>query len=55
MGILKVAITILGAILLPYLLFVLPKRVRKNHGARTRYYIFFIAALFIIIVVKIFR
>lgn len=56
MGILKVAITILGAVLFFYLLFALPARVRKSRSARQRYYLFFfMAAIFIIIVVRMFH
>ena len=56
MGILKVAITILAVVVASYLLFIMPKRVRNSRSARMRYYIFFfVAAIFIFVVVKIFR
>jgi len=56
MGILKVAITILAIVLVPYLLFSLPKRVRNSRSARIRYYIFFfVTALLIVLVVRMFR
>lgn len=56
MGIFKAALTILVLVLVPYLLFVLPKRVRQSRSARMRYYIFFFAAaLLIVLVVRIFR
>jgi len=56
MGITKVAITILVVVLVPYLLYVLPKRVRQSRSARIRYYVFFFAvAIFIVLVVRILR
>jgi uncharacterized membrane protein len=56
MGILKVAITVLILVLVPYLLFSLPRRVRNSRSARMRYYIFFfVVALFIAYVVRLFH
>lgn len=56
MGIFKAALTILAVVLVPYLLFVLPKRVRQSRSARMRYYLFFFSALiFTILVVRFFR
>jgi len=52
-NIFKVAITVFAFIFVPYLIFVLPKRVRNHPSARMRYYIFFFTAfLFVIFVVR---
>lgn len=52
-NIFKVAITVFAFLFVPYLLFVLPKRVRNHPSARMRYYIFFVMAfLFTVFVVR---
>lgn len=53
MGIFRAAIFVLAFVFIPYLIFVLPKRLRNHRSARMRYYIFFVAAfLFTIFVVR---
>jgi len=56
MGIFRAAILVLAIVFIPYLLFVLPKRVRNHPSARMRYYIFFAAAfLFTIFIVRLIK
>lgn len=52
-NIFKVASTVFAFLFIPYLIFVLPKRLRNHPSARMRYYIFFVIAfLFVIFVIR---